>query len=110
MTLFNKEFSLPQLHTESHAGSLGICSFTDLVTTLRSHGLKATAVNIKKIPVNAFTNPMILFVDGDHFLTVLPITGSHDELVVIDPPRAPYQMSWSAMKARWNGDAIVVSD
>jgi hypothetical protein len=49
---------------------------------------------------------MVLFVDGDHFLTALPCPDQ--QAVIIDLPNDPTIIIWPELAARWWGEGIVV--
>lgn len=94
-------------HTTTKAGSLGVCSMTDLRRAAREHGLAALAVcyDPKRPPSHSL--PMILFLDGHHFVTALP--GPVGRLVLVDPPAKPSTITWSSLQGRWKGEALIVS-
>ena len=97
---------LRELHAETRAGEMGVCSMADLIQVLRKHGFSATAVKYKSHYVGNHGGPMILFVDGNHFLTAVP--GHSGRVVLIDPPAEPVTTTWSALSRRWTGEAIIV--
>ena len=78
----------------------------DLLRAAREHGLAATAVRYDPRRPPTHRLPMILFVDGYHFLTALP--GRDGEVVLVDPPSQPVSAPWSSLEGRWRGEAVVL--
>jgi len=93
-------------HRSTQAGDLGVCSVSDLLRASREHGLAATAVRFDPRHPPTHRLPMILFVDGFHFLTALPAPVAG--VIIIDPPATPKAMPWSSLAERWNGEAVVI--
>ena len=101
-----KSVPIADFHEETGAGDLGFCSMADLVRALKKHGFAARAVRFDTQPPPFHNLPMVLFVDGDHFLAA--IASNPREVVVIDPPKKPQTMPWDELKPRWQGEAVVV--
>jgi len=99
--------TISDFHEKTGAGNLGACSFDDLVRALTGHGLSAVAVRYEVSRPPRHRLPLILFVDGDHFLSALP--GARGTVVIVDPPHLPWKTSWTDLSARWRGEAVVVA-
>lgn len=98
--------TLSDFHEETRAGAIGVSSLADLVRALRSRGFSATAVRYNPSTPPTHQLPMVLFVDGHHFLAALP--GPLGQVVIVDPPAEPKRQAWSEIGERWNGESVVV--
>ena len=93
-------------HEATSAGELEVCSMADLLRALRRYGFSAKAVRYELGLTPGHRLPMILFVDGNHFLAALP--GRQGEVVIVDPPLEASTVEWSGLRPRWHGEAVVV--
>ena len=102
----DKPTTIAEYHKSTRAGALGTCSVADLLRALGEHGLPARAVRYdpKSPPMHRL--PMVLFLDGAHFLAALP--GPAGQVVLVYPPSEPQAVPWSSLESRWRGEAIVV--
>lgn len=101
------EWSITQFHEKSRAGDIGMCSMGELVRVLREEGFAAQAVRYEGNDLPDHTLPSILFLDGEHFVTALPVKGG--QIVVLDPPNQLKVTTWSALRPRWSGEAVVAA-
>lgn len=93
-------------HEAAGAGDLGVCSVADLLRALRQHGFSAKAVRYRAGSAPGHRLPMVIFVDGNHFLVALP--GPRGKVVIVDPPLEPSVVQWSQLAPRWHGEAVIV--
>lgn len=101
-----RKVSIGEFHHATQAGDLGVCSFSDLIRALRQYGFNATALRYDKPPAIHGDAPLILWVDGGHYVVALP--GPGDGIVIVDPPNEPRIAHWSELAGRWKGEAISV--
>ena len=101
-----KPLSIAEFHAATGSGELGTCSMTDLLRALRGNGFSAEAVRYDPGRPPGHRLPMVLFVDGNHFLAALP--GRKGQVVLVDPPQEPKLVAWGQLAARWRGEAVVV--
>jgi ABC-type bacteriocin/lantibiotic exporter with double-glycine peptidase domain len=81
----------------------------ELVEALQHLGFSAKGVKLEPSSIERLSSsPVILHVDGSHFLVSLPV--GDGTLVVVDPPHRVQAESVSAITSRWTGDAIVVQN
>jgi len=103
-----KPATIAELHAETGAGRLGHCSISDLLRALEHRGFSASAIRYPASRPPKHNLPMILHVDGDHFVVAIGRLAD-DDVVVVDPPLTPRIMHWSDLASRWRGDAVVVA-
>lgn len=98
--------TIAAFHELTGSGELGVCSLADLERAIEHHGLAATAVrhNPQRPPRHRL--PMVLYVDGRHFLAALP--AGADRVIVLDPPSEPRVRLWAELRTRWRGEALVI--
>jgi len=101
-----KPTSIEEFHYLTHAGDLGVCGFTELLHALSQKGLSAVGVRYDRKRPPRHRLPMILYVDGDHFLVAIP--GAARRVCLIDMPDDPRVMTWEQVFLRWEGEAVVV--
>lgn len=106
-TLLGSPIPIADLHADTHAGEIGVCSFQDMKISLLKHGFCAEAIRYDPRHPPSHELPLILHVDDSHFLVALPVRG--DRCILIDPPDEPRVVGWASLGGRWKGDAIIVS-
>lgn len=99
--------SIADFHRSTGAGNLGVCSLDDTGRALERHGLASVALRYRNNRAPCHRLPMILFVDGNHFITVVSAIDPAT-VVVIDPPEEPRLTSWADLRSRWGGEALLV--
>lgn len=104
--LLERPATLERCNESTKAGELGVCSMADLVRAAPEVGLFGIAVRLDAESAARLRLPMILFVDGHHFLTAYP--AQEDRVILIDSPSEPAQSSWAEVGSRWNGEAVVI--
>jgi ABC-type bacteriocin/lantibiotic exporter with double-glycine peptidase domain len=101
-----KPSTIAEFHRATRAGDLGTCSIADLRRALKERGLASTAVRYDPRRPPTHRLPMILFVEGHHFLAALP--GQAGRVVIVDAPEEPVVVDWTTLASRWRGEALVV--
>jgi ABC-type bacteriocin/lantibiotic exporter with double-glycine peptidase domain len=104
--LLGKPLTISECHVATGAGEAGTCSMKDLLHAVRTFGFSAKAVRYDRRRPPVHRLPMILFVDGSHFLTA--VTDREGNVILIDPPLESKSVAWSDLYPRWRGEAIVV--
>ncbi len=94
-------------HEATGAGALGVCSISDLIGALRQKGFACTALRYDPRRPPSHDLPMVLFVDGAHFLVALP--GGKNTVVLVDPPSKSDVATCAQLAVRWQGEAVVVA-
>lgn len=97
--------SIEKFHELTNSGELGTCSFLDLQRALKTTGFVATSLRFNDRHPRNVSDPMILFVESNHFVAAIPI---NQKVIVIDPPKNPRVYEWSDLKDVWKGEAILV--
>jgi ABC-type bacteriocin/lantibiotic exporter with double-glycine peptidase domain len=97
---WNRSVPYGTLRQEVPVGPKGT-SMLSLKIAAERHGLRATGWVLTSDDVRRLRMPAIAVVDGDHFV-VLEQAGP-DGVVVLDPARGRYRMSWAAFARRWQG-------
>jgi ABC-type bacteriocin/lantibiotic exporter with double-glycine peptidase domain len=103
----DRPVSISEYNADTHAGDLGVCSMADLVHALKKHGFAAVPVRYdgtRRPPPHS--QPMILYVNSGHFMSVFPSVGGR--IVIVDPPSEPKLADWSDLLPHWKGEAVVV--
>lgn len=98
--------SIATFHKATQAGELGTCSMADLTRALRQNGFAAKAVRYDPAHPPASRLPLVLLLDGFHFVAALPRPDRR--LTLIDPPSEPRVVAWPDLRDRWRGEAVVV--
>lgn len=104
--LLGRPVSIAEFRAATKSGDLGVCSVGDLLAALRAKGFAATAVRYDPGHPPSHSQPMVLFVDGDHFLAALPAAGAR--VLVLDPPNEVAAVAWPTLAPRWRGEAVIV--
>jgi ABC-type bacteriocin/lantibiotic exporter with double-glycine peptidase domain len=55
--------------------------------------------------MTALDTPLIAWVDGGHFVTVVP--DSSGSALVLDPQAGPYRIGRARLRRYWSGEALV---
>lgn len=81
-------------------------------TTMLGLHLAAQKLGLSSIPLKIdihqlcrFNNPIIVFVNGNHFLIVHRCKG--DKVLIQNPPSFPFLVSKEAFLKKWDGEALV---
>lgn len=99
--------TIANFHASTGSGNLGVCSLDDLERAIEAHGLSGAAIRLDPRRPPRHRLPMVLFVDGNHFVTAVPAVDPK-HVVILDPPSEPQLAPWSDLYPRWRGEALLV--
>lgn len=98
---------LDELNRSARVTASGVTSLVDLERAAKAQGVVAQAVRIDPRRPLPWLLPMILHVNGNHFVAALPMDA--DTLVVVDLPREPRVRRCKELNSSWNGVALVLA-
>jgi len=105
--LLGKPVSIKDFHDASGSGELGVCSMADLLRALRARGFAARGLRYHVGSPPKHQLPMVLFLDGNHFLAAQPAPDG--SVVLVDLPSEPRKVDWSSLADIWSGESLVVA-
>lgn len=82
-------------------------SFAGLSRAANSLGLRSELGRLDTAAMETLSTPVIAWVDGGHFVTVVPDTSGL--ALVLDPQAGPYRIGRSRLARYWRGEALVPS-
>lgn len=82
-------------------------SFAGLSRAALSLGVNNAVSRLDAVAMDALSTPVIAWVDGGHFVTVVP--DSSGFALVLDPQAGPYRIGRSRLGRYWKGEALVPS-
>jgi len=85
----------------------GETTFLDLKRQLERMGVCVKGVQFDPRRPRAVTQPMILHLARNHFVTVLSV--DEQRWVLVDPPKAPIVVDPSVGLKQWDGAALVIT-
>jgi ABC-type bacteriocin/lantibiotic exporter with double-glycine peptidase domain len=80
-------------------------TFAGLARTARRLGVIAELRRLSPAAMAALDTPVIAWVDGGHFVTVVP--DSAGSVLVLDPQVGPYRIGRARLRRFWSGEALV---
>lgn len=80
-------------------------SFAGLSRAAMHLGLRSALVRLDTAAMETLSTPVIAWVDGGHFVTVVP--DSSGLALVLDPQAGPYRIGRSRLARYWTGEALV---
>lgn len=80
-------------------------TFAGLARTARLLGIANELRRLTPAAMDALHTPVIAWVDGGHFVTVVP--DSSRSVLVLDPAVGPYRIGWAHLRRYWSGEALV---
>jgi len=80
-------------------------SFAGLARTARLLGVPNELRRLSPAAMAALETPVIAWVDGGHFVTVVPDSSS--SVLVLDPQVGPYRIGRARLRRYWSGEALV---
>lgn len=79
--------------------------FAGLARTARYLGVANELRRLSPAAVDALDTPVIAWVDGGHYVTVVP--DSVRSVLVLDPQVGPYRIGRARLRRYWSGEALV---
>ncbi len=83
----------------------GGTTFAGLARTARLLGVANELRRLTPAAMDALSTPVIAWVDGGHFVTVVP--DSNGSVLVLDPAVGPYRIGRDQLRRYWSGEALV---
>lgn len=83
----------------------GGTTFAGLARTARALGVANELRRLSPTAMDALNTPVIAWVDGGHFVTVVP--DSVGSVLVLDPQVGPYRIGRAGLSRYWSGEALV---
>jgi ABC-type bacteriocin/lantibiotic exporter with double-glycine peptidase domain len=80
-------------------------TFAGLARTARLLGVANELRRLTPAAMDALHTPVIAWVDGGHFVTVVP--DSSRSVLVLDPAVGPYRIGRARLRRYWSGEALV---
>jgi ABC-type bacteriocin/lantibiotic exporter with double-glycine peptidase domain len=80
-------------------------TFAGLAHTARLLGVAVELRRLSPAAMAALDTPVIAWVDGGHFVTVVP--DSAGSALVLDPQAGPYRIGRARLRRYWSGEALV---
>lgn len=80
-------------------------TFAGLARTARAFGVANELRRLSPAAMDALHTPVIAWVDGGHFVTVVP--DSSESVLVLDPQVGPYRIGRARLRRYWSGEALV---
>ncbi len=80
-------------------------TFAGLARTARLLGVSSELRRLSPAAMAALDTPVIAWVDGGHFVTVVP--DSPESALVLDPQVGPYRIGRTRLRGYWSGEALV---
>lgn len=80
-------------------------TFAGLARTARLLGVASELRRLSPTAMDALDTPVIAWVDGGHFVTVVP--DSPESVLVLDPQVGPYRIGRAGLRRYWSGEALV---
>jgi ABC-type bacteriocin/lantibiotic exporter with double-glycine peptidase domain len=105
--LYGSKKPIEHFYKLSGVGDDGTCTFNDLLRSLQQDGVAAEAIKMENPGSIDINCPIIIRLDGFHFVVALP--RDKEALILIDPPGEPKITSWEGLQGRWDGEAIITS-
>jgi ABC-type bacteriocin/lantibiotic exporter with double-glycine peptidase domain len=80
-------------------------TFDGLSRAAHRLGFPNTLQRLDTAGLNRLATPLIAWVDGGHFVTVVP--HSSDSVLVLDPQAGPYRIALARFRRFWSGEALI---
>lgn len=103
--LLDRPMSLAMSRRLIAVDSLGRTTMANLVDGLTAAGFKATAISSDERAIEKVEDPIVLFVNDNHFIV---IKNNRGWTTVFDPPNPPFVTSLEKLEYVWKGEAIIV--
>lgn len=105
--LLGRPGTLEEFNRRTSVGVSGLTTMEDLRRASEKSGLAAAGVSLPAGHVPSTKLPMILHVNGQHFLVGIPLP--HERWVIVDPPARPRVVSHDLVRPVWEGNALLLA-
>ncbi len=102
---YGKTRPLAEVKSAIRCDALGRTSMAELRSGLSQLGFYCEGIKVSPDMLAMLRLPAILFVNGNHFVVVVP--SENQDIIVIDPPRPTARVWLDALPFSWNGHLLL---
>lgn len=104
--ILGRAVPLDEVTRLAHPDGLGRNSLSELASTLRHYGLHSLALRLPATRISDFSVPSILHWKGSHFVVAIGTSGGN--VLVLDPPYEPREMTVRELSVHYTGALLLV--